>query len=419
MLIFSPFLLLFLHLGIGSIPALLALTPISAFLIHGPRAPRLSQSLKLVFTFLLLWPLLVFYINFLAGYPASLESFIKSFTLYVTSLFSFSMVSSSRLLLSPSKTRSFGYTILLIQIILFSVVCYQSFVDPSFTPLGNLTLSSDQFISDLERGRYQSVEASAILGSFINRPIGFYYEPAWITKVALCLTFSMFIVGLKSPTLFRTFLFSLVFAIPTLVLSLSSTAIISLALIPIAIFGVSVLNYINTLRTTTRSLSLQLIGLIAIFTITLTVGTENLLSLTKLFQTSVEGTSGWFRLIAPWSVAFSSLSKYILAVPLGSLDYEIPNGAAVILAYFSVSSILFLYIIWCLGIKLYHIYDHLLDPLLPSPHFVDKKLLLVFYILYLLIIILSTGSVFTPFSFWLFALPIYSFKINILQLSNL
>ena len=406
-MIYLPFILLFLHFSIFSLPIIFPLTPLIIFAIYFRSYPYISKRALSFSLFILVFPIAVSLFNLFAN--IDITSFFRSYFLLSSSIISYLFIFSTRLQPSRPQFEKFHNMLLLVTFILFVVICYQVFFNTTFHPLGNFLVGGqDKFISDVERGRYQSVEGSDLLGLFFTRPTGFYYEPAWIPKVSLSLFFSSFILSFKFNQ-YRHLMIIGFLSISSILLSLSSSGL--LAIVLALIFFVVLIFTRVLLRLSIPKKYFYLASLLSIsFLFILSrVNILDLINITKLASLTTAGSSAWFRLIDPWTIVLNDISRFHIAVPFGNLSYEIPNGFAVLLAHFTYASFVFILIFYFAYRKLFN--TLILEPSIKSTSLFYQSLVPSLYFTFILFIFLSTGSVFTPFAFWLLALPVYSFKL--------
>jgi len=169
-------------------------------------------------------------------------------------------------------------------------------------------------------------EAVNFLG--FSRPISFYHEPSYLGTVLLVL-FAVNDIQVKSKLVYFTLLFSIL-------LTLSSTAVLFL-------FMYVLTNFINQ-----HQRSSVLIILFAI--LALIVMQVDLVSILRIDEIFVIGTSGWYRVMFPMEATIKVLEGSPFGIPLAQAEFIYDNSLFLIISYFGVLTP-FLALGWIVFIK--------------------------------------------------------------------
>lgn len=248
---------------------------------------------------LLIWPFCIYGMYELLGASADPSRFSRTYLLWAYAIFAIMLFSFAPLKKIPNYSREF--------IIALAVVAAFSLAQVAFFKLFGSTLLYNPFGEYTYMGEYQ-IDRFAV-GDFARAP-GFYLEPSFCAFVMFFLTAAILINEKKRDVPGWLWL-----------LSFLSIAITGSASGIIAIFSLFIMRAITSFKN--RMLKLTLI-----FFTPVLVGVFVTFFLAERFaEISVEGTSGYWRLVAPLIILSKVYAEYPFGVPLGQIEaFLLPLG---------------------------------------------------------------------------------------------
>lgn len=232
------------------------------------------------------------------------RSFLLTSVFLYCYIFSFSI--KPKLIFKLDYKLFLKYSILLIVGFEFLQIFEQLFLETTelWFLLDGISISTAENI-----GRFEAVN---FLG--FTRPISFYHEPSYLGTVLLVL-FAVNDLQVKSKTAFFVLLFSIL-------LTLSSTVILFL-------FAYILIDYLHQ----------HLVSSITMFAsaiLALIVMQVDLLSILRIDEIFVTGTSGWFRVMFPMEETFRTIGRAPFGIPLAQAEFVYDNSLFLIMVYFGV-----------------------------------------------------------------------------------
>lgn len=248
---------------------------------------------------LLIWPICVYVMYEMLGGSADLTEFSKTYLLWVYAISAIILISFAPL--KRTINYSFEFLIALVVITVFSLA------QILFFKLLGSTLLYNPFGAYTYMGEYQIERFS---GDEYSRAPGFYLEPSFCAFVIFFLTAAILISNDKN----RAFNWLLAFSLLSVVITGSASGMIAIPSL-IIVRAIAIL----------KSKLLKLI-LVFVTPVLIVIFGEIFLS-HRVEEIAVEGSSGYWRLVAPLIILTKVFAEYPLGVPFGQIEaFLLPLG---------------------------------------------------------------------------------------------